>query len=80
METLKELVSRVLEIDKSEINDNSSPENIKSWDSFKGLLMISELEKNFNVKFTVREVMEVVKFSDICNALKRHGITEGANN
>ena len=79
METLKELVSRVLEIDKSEINDNSSPETVNSWDSFKGLLMVSELEKNFNIKFTVKEVMEVVNFSDICNALKKHGITEGLN-
>ena len=32
METLKELVSRVLDVDKKELNDDSSPNNISSWD------------------------------------------------
>ena len=32
METLKELVSRVLEVDKKELNDDSSSDNISSWD------------------------------------------------
>ena len=79
METLKELVARVLGISKDEINDESSPDNISSWDSFNGLMMASELEKNFKVKFTMAEVTSVKKFKDIKEALKRHGIKKGVD-
>ena len=79
METLKELVARVLRIDKEEINDNSSPENISSWDSFNSLMLVSELEKNFNVRFSMNEVMAVKNFKDIKEDLKRHGVTEGVD-
>ena len=77
MITLKELLAKVLNIDAESINDESSPETISSWDSFNGLMLVSELEGNFNVKFTMEEVLAVKKVSDIREALKRHGITEG---
>ena len=77
MITLKELVAKVLNIDKNILDDESSPETIPSWDSFNGLMMVSELENNFNVKFTISEVVAVKKFRDIKDALKRHGILEG---
>jgi len=76
METLKELVAIVLGVNKEEINDNSSPESISSWDSFNSLMLISELEKNFNVKFTMDEVTSVTKVADIRNCLKKHGVKE----
>jgi len=74
---LKELVAKVLDINKEILNDESSPENIPSWDSFNSLMMVSELEVNFNVKFTIDEVVSVKKFKDIKDTLKKHGITEG---
>ena len=77
MLTLKELVAKVLDIEKEALNDESSPENIPLWDSFNGLMMVSELENNFNVKFTIDEVVAVRKFKDIKDALKRHGVTKG---
>lgn len=77
MLTLKELVAKVLDVDKELLNDESSPENIPSWDSFNGLMMVSELEDNFKVKFTLGEVVNVKKFKDIKEALKRHGVAFG---
>lgn len=77
MLTLKELVAKILDIDKEMLNDKSSPEDILSWDSFNGLMMVSELENNFNVKFTINEVVSVRNFKDIKDALKKHGVTEG---
>ena len=77
MLTLKELVAKVLDIDKEMLNDESSSENISSWDSFNELMMVSELEDNFKVKFTLNEVESVKKFKDIKDALKRHGVMFG---
>jgi len=76
MKKLKELVSRVLKVNPEELNDESSPETIESWDSFNGLMLVSELERNFNVKFSSEEITSVKKFKDISDALKTHGVSE----
>jgi len=74
MEKLTELVARVLNINKDIINDSSSPESISEWDSLNGIVLVIELEKNFNVKFTMDEVMAVQNFSDIKKALRKHNV------
>lgn len=79
METLKKLVARVLDVDENTINDASSPNNIESWDSFNGLMIASELEKNFNIKFTMEDVMSVKTFKDIKEILKKHSKTKGVD-
>jgi len=76
MEKLKQLFSRVMQIDEGAINDDTSPENTESWDSFNGLMLVSELEQNFGVKFTMDEVNAVKKYADIKEALKMHNIPE----
>ena len=38
------IVAKVFSISESEVNDQSGPENIESWDSFNGLVLIDELE------------------------------------
>ena len=74
MKRLKAILSKVLDIGEGSITDNMSPHNVESWDSFNGLLLVSELEKEFNVKFTMDEVTSVKCVADIKNTLKRHGI------
>ena len=74
METLAELVARVLDINKLDIADDSSPETISSWDSFNSLMLIAELEKNFNVKFSIDEVTEIKHVRSIKDLLEKKGI------
>ena len=77
MEPLKKLIARVLEIDESVITDDASPNTIASWDSYNGLLLVSTIEKNFNVKLTNDETISVQSIKDIRRMLLKHGITEG---
>lgn len=74
MDRLKAILSKVLSIGTDSINDKTSPDNVESWDSFNGLMLVSELEKEFNVKFTMEEVMSVKNVKDIKESLKKHGI------
>lgn len=73
-EKLLQILSQVLEIDPSTISDETSPENTESWDSFNGLMLVTELEKGFDVKFQLDEVIAVKNVGDIRAALTRHGI------
>lgn len=61
-------------MDKKAINDDTSVDNTVTWDSFNALLMISEIEDCFNVKFTMEEVMDVRCVREIKEVLKKHKI------
>ena len=71
---LYDIISKVFSIQISEINDESSPETIESWDSFNGLILVDELESNFNIKFSVSEIVDVKNVKDIKRHLNNHGV------
>jgi len=73
-EKLYKIISKVMRVPISEISDQSGPENIDSWDSFNGLVLVDELESEFNIKFTINEVADVNNVEDIKKHLKNHGI------
>ena len=69
------IISRVMEIESSELTDESRPEDIENWDSYNGLLLVDKLESEFNVEFTVEEVFDVHSIADIKKHLLNHGVT-----
>ena len=71
---LYDIISKVFSVQISEINDESSPETIESWDSFNGLILVDELESNFNIKFSVSEIVDVENVKDIKRHLNNHGV------
>jgi acyl carrier protein len=74
-EKLYSLISKILNIPINEINDESSPQSISNWTSFKGYVMLYELEQTFKVKFTIDEAMDVKNVADIKRHLKNHGVS-----
>ena len=74
MNKLLSLLARIFDEDISKINDLSSPETIENWDSFNGLVLVDELEKNFNVSFSMDEILDVKNVADIKRHLKNHGV------
>ena len=71
---LYNLVAKVMSVQSSTVNDESGPESIESWTSFKGYVLLYELETEFKVKFTIDEAMDVKKIADIKRHLKNHGV------
>ena len=71
---LYELVAKVMNVPVNSISDNSGPESIESWTSFKGYVLLYDLESEFKVKFTIDEAMDVKKVADIKRHLGNHGI------
>ena len=71
---LFEIVARVFNVSIDEINYESNPENIENWDSFTGYVLLDEIETNFNVTFTMDELLEIKKIDDFKNILKKKGI------
>lgn len=73
-EKLYNLISKVLNVPASEINDESTPESIESWTSFNGYVLLYELETSFNVKFSIDEAMDVKNVADVKRHLNNHGV------
>ena len=71
-EKLYNIISKVFSIPISEINDESNPQTIESWDSFNGLILVDELESNFNIKFSLSEIIDVKNVKDIKRYLNNH--------
>ena len=75
MKRLKSILSKTLEIEESRITDSMTPGDVETWDSFNALLLVTELESVFNIKFTIDEVTSVKCVGDIRKALQNHGVT-----
>lgn len=72
---LFDIISEVFGIDSSKISDETAQKDISRWDSLNALLLIDAIEKEYNVKFTIDEVIEISKVRDIKNILQKHNIT-----
>ena len=72
--TLFEIVSRVMNIPIEKISDSSGPDSIPDWDSFNMFVLLDEIEKEFNVKFSLEETLEIKTVGDFKKKLEKHGV------
>jgi acyl carrier protein len=75
VEKLYEIIAKIMDVPASEINDESSPETIESWDSFNSLLLADELESEFNISFSLEEIVDSPNVATIKKHLKNHGVS-----
>ena len=74
MKRLKQVLINVLEIEEEQFKDTTGPDDVENWDSFGGLMLAIELEKEFDIQFAAEEVSSVNCIGDIKYYLKKHGI------
>jgi acyl carrier protein len=61
----QEITSKTLEVfrkvfgSQTPVTENSSAENIDKWDSLNHILLIQELERTFQLKFDLFEIIEL---------------------
>ena len=58
----------------SQINDDSGSESIPEWDSFNMYVLLNDIEKEFNIKFSLDETLEIKNVGDFKKQLKKHGV------
>jgi len=71
---LSRIVAEILEVPPSAITDQSSREQFARWDSLGSILLMTALERRYQVRFTLAELMTVRTVGDIKAALGRHGV------
>ena len=68
------LIGKILKISPGRVTDKTSPVNVKSWDSFQGLLLITEIEKAYRIKFSMDEVLSIKDIGSIRKIIKSRNI------
>ena len=64
------LVSQVFQIPISKVMDDLGPDDVEMWDSIQHLNLIVVLEKEFNIKFSIIEMLEIEDVGSILKILK----------
>ena len=75
-EKLYQIISRVFNVNKNRIDDETSPENLEEWDSFNFYVLLDEVENEFNIKFDLDETLEIKKVGDFRKIFEKHGISD----
>jgi acyl carrier protein len=53
------------------ISESMSPKDIKKWDSLNHVILISEIEKAFNIRFELQDMLESRDVGAICRTILR---------
>ena len=67
---LKSVMGEVLEVDASEIDENSSPKTLANWDSMRSISLLLSIEEAFGVEFSDIESVKLDSFSVIQNMVR----------
>ena len=46
-------------VDPTELNEDSSPDNVKQWDSLAAMELVAAIEEKFKVKLSTKEIMKM---------------------
>ena len=74
MEKLELIIKKIFKIEAADINDELSPVTISTWDSMNYLIFISEIEKEFQITFTMDEILNAKNLGDLRVAMKNKGV------
>lgn len=74
MEKLKDIFAAVLGISVDAVTPALAPENTPAWDSLNAIILITEIEKGFGIKFGYDEAMAVKNFGDALKLVASKGV------
>ena len=57
MKKLNQIISGVLRIKEEELKDKLTMQDLESWDSLKHMDLITSIEKDFDIQFSMDEIL-----------------------
>ena len=74
MEKLKNIFATTLEIPVDSVGPGMSKDNTPTWDSLSEIMIVTEIEKAFQIKFSYDEAQSIKTFEDVITLLSSKGI------
>jgi len=60
----------VLEHDNFKLTDSTTADDVDGWESVTHMMIISEVEKTFNIKFKLMDLMNMNNVGDLLNTIE----------
>jgi acyl carrier protein len=71
-EKLKEIFTDILDIEENLLTDDLGPADSPLWDSMNNLRLITAIEEEFKIQFSMEEIETMIDFGKVKEALNRH--------
>lgn len=65
MKKLEEILAGIFQLDEKDLYDDLKMNDVARWDSLTHMSLITSLEDNFEIEFTMDEIMEMVSVGQI---------------
>ena len=72
---LLELIAGTLGVPPSDISETSDMANTKKWDSLRQVMLMTELETNYGIELTDKEMVEATSVAKIRALLSERGLS-----
>lgn len=69
-EKIKEILATVLEIDQSDVNNDTNPNTVSNWDSLRHMKLVFAIEDEFEVEFSDDQIIQLTDVGKILNCIK----------
>ncbi|MEL6447923.1 MAG: acyl carrier protein [Pseudomonadota bacterium] len=72
-ETLISIAADILGVSVGDVSSETSRESAENWDSMNHLRLITALEEQYGIQFSMQEIEDIQTIDDVQQLLTRHG-------
>lgn len=69
LETLNGIFRKVLKRDNITLTESTTAHDVEGWDSLTNMVLLTEIEKKFGVRFTFREIVKLKNVGNLCQTI-----------
>lgn len=69
IEKINNIFRDVLENEEINIKYETTANDVDEWDSLSHILLVLEIENNFQIKFTAKEIQDFKNVGDMCEGI-----------
>lgn len=69
LEILNGIFRKVLKRDDLTLTEETTAHEVDGWDSLTNMVLLTEIEKKFGVRFTFREIVKLKNVGDLCQTI-----------
>lgn len=66
---LQEIFYTILKKNDFLLSEETTAKDIQGWDSLSNMLIITEIEKKYSIRFSFREIVKMRNVGDLCQAI-----------
>ena len=69
-ERVIKIIAKVIEVESNKIDEDTAIGDFPNWDSMGQLIIITSLEKEFDIKFDPEDIMDLEDVGDMISAIE----------